>query len=133
MSENNSLKKNVLDEFVVEVVNIKNYKEKVIYVGRGSVLGNPFYHQFSKYNIVKVTNRQEAILKYKEWILDKIKYNTPQRWAINECVQKLISTKKIILGCFCKPQCCHADFLAEIILKEAYESAKKLKEFFSDD
>lgn len=76
-----------------------------VYIGRPSKWGNPFTHipagttaQF----VVK--NREEAVAKYKEWIL-----NQPE--LVKQVKAEL---KGKILACWCSPQACHGDVLAEI-------------------
>lgn len=77
------------------VVNLK-YSAYDIYIGRGSKWGNP-------YHIGKLT-REEAIEKYREWILNK-----------PELLKDLHELKNKRLGCFCKPLDCHGDILIELI------------------
>ena len=118
--------------FIIEVINLHDRKRESIYVGRGSSLGNPFSHKSSKYEVFQVSSRDEAIKEYEKWIHEQIKYNTPQSKAINECVQKLVSDKKIVLGCYCVPLKCHAEILAKIILEMAKDFIKK-RELFTFD
>lgn len=76
-----------------------------IYIGRPSKWGNPFTHlnKTTKAKF-KVSTREEAIKKYKEWIL-----NQP------ELLKDLHELKGKILGCWCKPKSCHGDILVELI------------------
>ena len=71
-----------------------------IYIGRGSVYGNPFY-------IGKDGTRKEVIIKYYKWLIGKIvipNRKPPSR----KDLKKLIGKR---LGCFCKPKLCHGDVL----------------------
>lgn len=45
----------------------------VIYIGRGSPLGNPYGWQNSKFNILKIKDRIESIIKYEEHLKERIK------------------------------------------------------------
>ncbi len=67
-----------------------------IYIGRPSPFGNPF-------KIGRDGNRAEVIQKYRTWIMSK-----PELLA----QVKTLNGKR--LGCWCKPQACHGDVLAEI-------------------
>lgn len=80
-----------------------------VYIGRPSKWGNPFTHIDDKHTLAEfiVGSRQEAITKYREWIL-----NNPK--LLND----LHELKGKILGCWCKPQSCHGDVLIELIEKQ---------------
>lgn len=81
------------------VVNLRkeNYD---IYIGRGSIFGNPFV-------IGKDGTREEVIKKYKEWFYEKVK-----NLVFRKKVYNLIGKR---LGCFCKPQACHGDVIIEFL------------------
>ena len=75
-----------------------------IYIGRGSIWGNPFH-------IGKDGSRTEVIAKYREYLLE------------HKGLMKLLpNLKGKRLGCFCKPQACHGDVLVELIELELYDS-----------
>jgi hypothetical protein len=67
-----------------------------VYIGRPSKWGNPF-------EIGKDGTREEVIAKYRVWIQTQ-----PQLLAA------LPLLKGKILGCYCYPQACHGDVLAEL-------------------
>lgn len=76
------------------VVNQKSQSD--VYIGRPSIWGNPFI-------IGDHGTRAEVIEKYRQHIL-----NSPE-------LLKLIPTlKDKVLGCWCKPDACHGDVLAEL-------------------
>lgn len=77
-----------------------------VYIGRGSIFGNPFSHMDNTKAQYKVETREEAIDKYREWILTQ-----PQ------ILSKLPELEGKVLGCFCKPRACHGDVLVELIEK----------------
>lgn len=68
-----------------------------VYIGRPSVWGNPF-------EIGKDGTREEVIALYRE----HIEFNT----ELYERAQLELRGK--VLGCWCHPQACHGDVLAEI-------------------
>lgn len=75
---------------------VNKYKEPYdVYIGRGSIWGNPFI-------IGKDGTREEVIEKYREYFL----------WHTN-LLSKVHELKGLTLGCFCKPEACHGDVLAE--------------------
>ena len=68
-----------------------------IYIGRPSKWGNPF-------RIGKDGSREDVILKYRNWILANS----------NLMAQLPLELKGKTLGCWCKPNACHGDVLAEL-------------------
>jgi hypothetical protein len=92
-----------------KVVHCKKSKYDV-YIGRPSKWGNPFTHIADKTTLAKylVSTRSESIEKYKEWIIkgDGI-----------HLLNDLHELKGKTLGCWCKPNNCHGDILAELANK----------------
>ncbi len=87
-----------------EVVN--KYKEKYdIYIGRGSLWGNPFV-------IGEHGTREEVIAQYKDYFYSKIEAST----KFKEETLKLKDSK---LGCFCAPKPCHGDIIKEWLDKNS--------------
>ena len=85
-----------------------------IYIGRPSVWGNPFTHlpHAVKEGMTLVKDREEAIARYKEWILSQ-----PQ--MIEDAK---ICLRGMVLGCWCDPLACHGHVLAEIANAEEPET-----------
>ena len=67
-----------------------------LYIGRPSKWGNPFI-------IGKDGTRKEVIEKYKVWILDQ-----------PDLMSSLYELEGKVLGCWCKPNSCHGDVLADL-------------------
>jgi hypothetical protein len=93
-----------------------------IYIGRPSKWGNPYTHHADKETLAEhiVESREEAISKYKEYILAK-----------PELLNDLHELEGKTLGCWCMPSdgsfsipfICHGQVLVELIEKN------KLKKF----
>lgn len=81
-----------------------------VYIGRPSDWGNPFSHLPGANAQFRVSSRDEAIKKYRAWILER-----------PELLARLKELKGKTLGCWCKPQGCHGDVLAELA-DESYEA-----------
>ena len=85
----------------IQVVNKKQFKGEGIYIGRPSVLGNPFA-------IGRDGDREEVIARYRAWLWDQVK-------ARNEVFAELLKIKamaergEVCLICWCKPLACHGD------------------------
>lgn len=79
----------------MKVVNLR--KEKyTVYIGRGSIFGNP-------YKLGKNT-REEVINLYR--------FHAKQDLNVYKAICNL--PKDAILGCFCKPLGCHGDVIIEL-------------------
>lgn len=68
-----------------------------VYVGRPSEWGNPF-------RIGRDGTRAEVLLKYRDWLA--------KHPEIIEAAKEQLRGKT--LGCWCAPEACHADILAEV-------------------
>lgn len=77
-------------------VNKKSGERYDIYIGRGSIWGNPFV-------IGRDGTRKEVISKYRDYLLSR-----PDLLALIPTLQGKV------LGCFCKPSACHGDVLAAL-------------------
>lgn len=86
-----------------KVVNKYHGEHFDVYIGRGSIWGNPFSHLNNTTAQFKTNSREESIEKYREWILTK-----------PDLLAKLHQIKGKTLCCFCKPKSCHGDVLAEL-------------------
>jgi Domain of unknown function (DUF4326) len=89
---------------MTRVVHCKNEPFDV-YIGRPSKWGNPF-------RIGKDGSREDVLEKYRHWIL-----------ANPSLMARLRSELKgKTLGCWCKPNACHGDVLAELADKTGWIS-----------
>lgn len=87
------------------VINIRKHKnwrrEGVIYIGRGSVFGNP-------YRIGKDGDRAEVIEKYRLYFVQRLEMDDEFCQAVSELAGKT-------LGCYCIPRRCHGHIIAEFL------------------
>lgn len=67
-----------------------------VYIGRPSKWGNPFV-------IGRDGTREQVIAKYRNWLLSQA-----------HLMAALPELKGKTLGCWCAPQACHGDILAEL-------------------
>lgn len=98
----------------VKVANIR-FEPYDVYIGRAGKgqdgkWGNPF-------PITELDDRNRSIAKYKKWLWNNID-------AGKISLKELADLDGKTLGCFCKPNACHGDILAEAILY-AVEQLKK--------
>lgn len=92
-----------------KVVNKYHVGDKFdVYIGRGSVWGNPYTHRELKNTKAEfqTVSREESIEKYRKYLLNN-----------KELMSLLPTLKGKTLACFCKPNSCHGDVLAELANK----------------
>jgi hypothetical protein len=82
---------------------VVHFKKKPydVYIGRPSKWGNPFSHLDKHKGKETVASREEAIEKYKEWLVEQ-----------DDLMNSLHELKGKILGCWCSPKACHGEVLA---------------------
>ena len=68
-----------------------------IYIGRPSKWGNPFV-------IGKDGSREDVVEKYRSWIMKQ-----------EHLLTELSELEGRRLGCWCSPQACHGDVLADLV------------------
>ncbi len=96
---------------MTKVVNLKKEKYDV-YIGRGSIFGNPYTHlTLGKTKAgVQVKDRNEAIEKYRAYFYDRLETD-------EEFLDAVLHLKDKILGCYCAPNACHGNVIAEFLDK----------------
>jgi len=98
---------------MIRVVN-KRYKyvlmadEVLVYVGRPSVLGNPFpMHNESE--------RDHVIAQYRRWLDAQRRTNSAAWQEVERLALQVAEGKSLALQCFCAPRKCHADVIKSAI------------------
>jgi len=81
-----------------------------VYIGRGSVFGNPYSHLDSSHHIYKVDTREEAIRQFKIYFDREATEGTRLYNQLMELKEKA-ENEDINLVCFCKPKACHGDVI----------------------
>ena len=79
-----------------------------ILVDRTTIYGNPFSHKDGTRAKFKVATREEAILRYEQWLLSQP--------ALVALVRRELPGR--VLGCWCVPLACHAEVLARVANEE---------------
>jgi hypothetical protein len=93
-------------EFFSKPTTVVHFKKSPydIYIGRGSIWGNPFTHLTTETKAqFVVSTREEAIEKYREWLMGQ-----------PELLKQIPNLRGKVLGCWCVPKRCHGDVLAEL-------------------
>jgi len=77
---------------------------KNAYIGRGSIWGNPYSHLVGSSAEFQVHSRDEAIEKYREYILEN-----------PTLLSQIGDLRGMVLGCWCSPLRCHGEVLLELL------------------
>lgn len=85
-----------------------------IYIGRPSVLGNPYSHRNIS-GTIRVGSLEESIEAYSNWLREEFRKKRDVYWEIMRLVRAYQRYKKLTLVCWCKPNPCHGDFLGNAI------------------
>ena len=105
---------------MVTVVNKKKHIPTAydFYIGRGSVMGNPYsWGNSSKKSAARyfVSGREEAVKKYAPWLLDKLADTTSPQYEEFRRMVKAASRHDIYLVCYCAPEPCEGDLIKKLI------------------
>ena len=88
---------------------VNKYKEPYdVYIGRGSIWGNPYSHKAGTKAEFVVDSVDQAISEYKKHLWREIKSG-------QKTIQQLKDLNGKRLGCFCKPKQCHGDVIVKAV------------------
>lgn len=100
---------NVLNKY-----KLNGNEENIIYIGRPSVLGNPFSHLKGTKAQCKVQSRDEAVDKYEDWLRSKLNNDKNLTKEMLK-LYKIAKCGDLNLVCWCSPKRCHGDVIKKII------------------
>lgn len=89
---------------MIRIANKKTHRGVGIYVGRPTVLGNPFA-------IGKDGDRTEVIHKYRHWLWKEMQHKEGRVFQTLLNLTRIARTGNLTLVCWCHPEPCHADVL----------------------
>lgn len=89
---------------MIQIVNRRTYRGASEYVGRPSVLGNPFV-------IGRDGGRAEVLQKYRRWLWGEMQSRNEVVLAELQRLAALAQTGDVIFSCWCSPEPCHAEIL----------------------
>ena len=92
---------------MITIVN-KHHGSSGIYVGRPTVLGNP-------YTLQEYT-RTDAIARYRLWLRQQWQRQGEVRAALLQLARRYQEQGEITLLCWCAPRPCHAEVIREAVL-----------------
>ena len=103
------------------------------YIGRPSTLGNPFSHNGvrSVFKTLTFKTREQAIEAYDKYFDAMYGKDEDFTKAFDEIYEHYKNGEDIYLQCFCKPNACHGDVIADKLqrklIKEKMEEMKNEK------
>lgn len=87
-------------------------------VCRPSPLGNPFSHRPSRFEVVEVGSRAEAIARYRTWLRARLgDPGSPQSREVARLLALYRARGALTLLCYCAPLPCHAEVVREVLLE----------------
>lgn len=97
------------------------------YIGRGGILGNPYSHlpEDKTKALYRCKDRDEAIDKYSSYFDLMYGSNKEFKSIIDEIYEKYKNGEDIFLECYCKPNRCHGDVIAEKLQKRLIKTKFK--------
>lgn len=96
------------DTFIIEVVHCKKDLDS-IYIGRGSVLGNPFFMHSEE-------DRNKVCDDYEKYFIERYKAKDSELLdELSRLVETAFEQGYIKLGCFCAPRRCHGDTIKKFL------------------
>lgn len=89
----------------------------VIYIGRGSVLGNPYTSIKNRETLAEhiVDSRAESIECYRKYLNDCIDKRDEAVCSMLNQIYNMSVNGEVYLSCYCKPKSCHGDIIKEIV------------------
>jgi len=109
---------------MIEILNARTAKplpEDAIYIGRanprfgrGSPLGNPF-------RVSSTLSQEEAVTKYRVWLNEHWRQPGPVREELLRLIDLYRRDGRLQLICWCAPEACHGDVVAEFIQQQVSE------------
>lgn len=88
-----------------------------VYVGRGSVLGNPYTSKdlATSKAIYEVNSKEEAIRSYREYLSVNITSGDNHICDELNRIYTMALKGNVNLVCYCKPKDCHGDIIKDIV------------------
>ncbi|MGE0129305.1 MAG: DUF4326 domain-containing protein [Blastocatellales bacterium] len=111
---------------MITIVNRKTWRGESVYVGRPSVLGNPFC-------IGKDGERSTVISKYRRWLWNELQRGSGLVFDELHRLAKLAKSGDLILACWCFPEKCHAETIKAAVEWISSQSQQKRSETMSDN
>ena len=102
----------------IMIANRRNGNVEGVYVGRPSVLGNP-------YTVGKDGTRKEVVDKYRHWLRQQYKKDGEVKNLLRKLARQVIERRTLNLVCWCAPHLCHAEVIRDALVGIIKQGAGK--------
>jgi hypothetical protein len=92
---------------MIRIENKRTYRGAGVYIGRPSLLGNPYR--------ASVCGRQKAIMLYRRWLWDRINERGEVYDEVMRLAELVAKQGDLTLICWCSPEQCHGDIVKRSI------------------
>jgi len=108
----------------IYIENKKKYKGIGVYIGRPSILGNPFTHLNRESTLAKYQclTRDESIIKYEEYFYIMLEKDSEFKREVERLVL-IAEERDLHLVCWCTPKSCHGNIIKKYIEKRIKDNA----------
>jgi hypothetical protein len=93
----------------INIVNKHQGASAGVYVGRPTLLGNPYR--------VQSDAREQAVQRYRAWLRRQWQIGGEVKEALLELARAYKERDEITLICWCAPRRCHAEVIREAVLR----------------
>ncbi|KAA6323141.1 hypothetical protein EZS27_027390 [termite gut metagenome] len=98
----------------------EHYGDNVFYIGKGSMLANPYTHEPDKDTDERCikNSRVEAVNAYEKYFYWCMKNKPEFKMEFDSLKNACKSGQTIYVGCHCHPKKCHGDFIKKKIREQ---------------
>jgi hypothetical protein len=100
---------------MIIVRNKETYGGPGFYIGRPSILGNPFSCKEKSLARFKVGSDEEAVARYWEYMIIRYCANDEFKDAIDEILVHARINPETNIICWCSPNVCHGDCIKDFV------------------
>ena len=108
----------VVNKHMVNVSKLNSQTDRFEYIGRPSILGNPFA-------VGRDGTRADVIAKYRLWLWRALKTDDAIRRRIWVLAKLHMEGVHVHLACWCKPKSCHGDVIRSAVLWAAEQATER--------
>lgn len=100
----------------IRVVNKRRWKGGGLYIGRPSLLGNPFSHLADTIARFRVATREESIARFEAHLRHELGDPTSETTiAYLDLLRRYRAGEELVLICWCAPKPCHGSVIARML------------------
>jgi hypothetical protein len=92
----------------IRILNTHHSTSVGVYVGRPTLLGNPYHVQHD--------GREQAVERYRAWLRRQWQGGGAVKEALLELARAYKERDELTLLCWCAPQRCHAEVIRDAVL-----------------